>query len=206
MPFQPAPGVIGVVIEGRLSGQLYENTLYFFQNGADPTVGDCVTVAGVVADFFVGSILPLVTDSLVAFRVIAKNLFVNGGAKGVVSMNGQAGSVGTEQAPNNVCAVVTYDTGQSGKSSHGRNYIGGIPNAVIDVNTIDPTFAGDIVTAYQSLLPGGSHDPSPYSWAVLSRVSGGITMAEAIAVPVLNVYFTDTTVDSQRRRLPGRGK
>jgi len=37
-------------------------------------------------------------------------------------------------------------------------------------------------------------------------VSGGITMAEAIAVPVLNVYFTDTTVDSQRRRLPGRGK
>jgi len=31
-------------------------------------------------------------------------------------------------------------------------------------------------------------------------------MANAIAVPVANVYFTDNVVDSQRRRGPGRGK
>lgn len=206
MAFQPAPGTIGVVVEGRLSGQLYENTLYFFQNGADPTIGDCQAIATLVSQWWTGSVLPNLTDSLVMVRVTAKNLFINGGAKGVQSMGGAAGGVATEQSPNNVSAVVTFDTGQSGKSSHGRNYIGGVPNAAIDVNTIDIGFIAQIIGAYQELLPGGGSDPTPYFWSVLSRQSGGIVAATALAVPVQNVYFTDNTVDSQRRRLPGRGK
>lgn len=206
MPFQPAPGTIGVVIHALLSGQTYNNTLYFFQDGADPTVGDCTTVAQNVADWWDATIRQKITDSWQGVKVTAKNLFINGGAKAVISITGQQGVVATEQAPNSVCAVVTFDTGQSGRSSHGRNYIGGVPNANIDVNTIDPAWANDIIGGYQQLLPGGPFDPSPYFWSVLSRQSGGVVSAQAIAVPVLNVYFTDTTVDSQRRRLPGRGR
>jgi len=206
MPFQPAPGTIGVVVEGRLAGQQYENTLYFFQNGADPTVGDCIAIATIVGDWWTAEVLPNLTDELIMLKVVAKNLFVNGGAKGVISIAGATGGVAAEPAPNNVCAVVTFDTGQAGKSSHGRNYIGSIPNSEIDVNTIGGGFANTIISAYSTLLPGGTHDPSPYFWSVLSRKSGGVTLAAALAVPVLNVYFTDSTVDSQRRRLPGRGK
>lgn len=206
MPFQPAPGTIGVQIEGRLSGQQYINDLYFFQNGADPTVGDCATLGGLLVGWWNNEILPNICDNFLGIRVVAKNLFVNGGAKSVQSLNGQQGSIETEAQPNNVAVVVTFDTGQSSKSSHGRNYIGAVPNAQVDVNTINPAFATAIIDAYKALLPGGAYDPTPYFWSVLSRQSNNVVMAEAIAVPVLNVYFTDTTVDSQRRRLPGRGK
>lgn len=206
MPFQPAPGVIGVTIEGRLFGQQYINDLYFFQNGADPTVGDCSTVATIVKDWFIAEVLPQVTETLIMLKVTAKNLAVNGGAKAVIGFGGAQGEVLTEQAPNNCCAVVTFDTGQSGKSSHGRNYISGVPNAVIDVNTIASDWYADLIDGYMTLLPGGAFDPSPYFWSVLSRQSAGIILGSAIAVPVLNVYASDTTVDSQRRRLPGRGR
>lgn len=206
MPFQTAPGTIGVVIHGRLSGETTNNDLYFFQNGADPTVGDCITIAQIVHDWWANAMLSLLPNTWQGVKVVAKNLVVNGGAKGVISATDLVGAIGTEQAPNNVAPVVTFDTGQSGKSSHGRNYIPGIPNANVDVNTIDPDWATSVSNGYRFLLPGGANDPSPYYWSVLSRQSGGILLGAAIAVPVLNVYFTDLTVDSQRRRLPGRGK
>lgn len=206
MPFQPAPGTIGVQVECRLSGQQTINDLYFFQNGADPTIGDCLTIADLVRLWWIENILPNLSETLVAFRVIAKNLFVNGGAKGIIGFSGETGGIATEQAPNNVAAVVTFDTGQAGKSSHGRNYIPGVPNANITVNTIDSAFITAITDAYKQLLPGGLADPAPYFWSVLSRQSGGVVAAQATAVPVANVYFTDNIVDSQRRRLPGRGK
>lgn len=206
MPFQPAPGTIGVVIQGKLSGQDDQNTLYFFQNGADPTIGDCQAIATLVAAWWDATVRQKICDTWQGQKIVAKNLFVNGGAKAVISIATQFGVISTEQAPNNVAPCVTFDTGQSGKSSHGRNYIGGIPNANINVNDIDSGWANDIIGAYQQLLPGGAHDPTPYFWSVLSRQSGGVVAAQATAVPVLNVYFSDLTVDSQRRRLPGRGK
>jgi hypothetical protein len=206
MPFQSAPGVIGVVVHGRLSGQLTNNTLYFHQNGADPTVGDCSAIASLVASWWNSEVLPSLNQNLIMVKVVAKNLVVNGGAKAVASMGGQVGGVTSEQAPNNIAPCITYDTGQSGKSSHGRNYIPGISNSDVADNDVEAAWANTILGAYQTLLPGGTHDPTPYFWSVLSRQAAGVVLANAIAVPVLNVYFNDTTVDSQRRRLPGRGK
>jgi hypothetical protein len=206
MPFQPAPGTIGVVVHGLLNGETTNNTLYFFQDGADPTVGDCTTIATLVNTWWAANVAPKLPEMWIGVKVVAKNLFVNGGAKAVISMVGVEGGTAGESAPNSVAPVVTFDTGQSGKSSHGRNYIPGIVNADVTVNTVSSGWAADIITAYQQLLPGGANDPSPYFWSVLSRKSNNIVLAEAIAVPVLNVYFTDTTVDSQRRRLPGRGR
>lgn len=206
MAFQPAPGVIGVTIEGRDVQQMTINTLSFFQNGADPTVGDCQAINNLISSWYITEMLPLLCDVLTMLRVTSKNLYVNGGARATLSMAGNQGGVATEQAPNLVSAVVSWDTGQSGKSSHGRNYIPALPNSAIDTNNLDPAFITAVVAAYSELLPGGAFDAAPYYWSVLSRVSGGIVMANAIAVPVQNVYFTDDVVDSQRRRGPGRGR
>jgi|SRR6185369_15579981 hypothetical protein len=206
MPFQPAPGVIGVVIEYDLNNQLAENTLYFFQNAADPTVSDCITIATLVRDWIEGAVFPQLSNQILVRKVVAKNLAVNEGARGVVIGTGANGGITTEMSPNLVAATITFDTGFGGKSSHGRNYIPAIPNVSININFLDPAFMTFMVAAYEELKPGGAHDPTPYSWSVLSRVHAGVVMANAIAVPVANVYFTDNVVDSQRRRGPGRGK
>jgi hypothetical protein len=206
MAFQSAPGTIGVVVDGRLSGQTAQNTLSFWQDGADPTVGDCITIATLVRDWYEGAVMPQLTNMLNVLKVTAKNLVVNEGARGIVPGTGTVGGISTEQAPNLVSCVISWDTGFGGKSSHGRNFLPGIPNANIAANTIESAFITFMVAAYQELLPGGAHDPTPYKWAVLSRKHLGVVMASAIAIPVANVYFTDDTVDSQRRRGPGRGK
>jgi len=117
-----------------------------------------------------------------------------------------AGGVATEQAPNNVAPAISLGTGLGGRSSHGRNYIVGTPNTMVNINTIDPAFIGAFTNAYAQLLPGGGNDPTPYVFSVVSYFSGGVQRGTPFSWPVRSVGFTDNIVDSQRRRLPGRGK
>jgi len=73
-------------------------------------------------------------------------------------------------------------------------------------------FMADMIAAYSQLLVGGAALPVGWEWVVVSRYSGTdvnddpVPRVTGIATLVSNVLFTNNTVDSQRRRLPGRGK
>jgi hypothetical protein len=72
-------------------------------------------------------------------------------------------------------------------------------------NTLNAGYASDFVIAYNDLLPGGVFEPDGWRWVVLSRYTAGAPRAAGVAFAVTRALFTDLTVDSQRRRLPGRG-
>jgi hypothetical protein len=77
-------------------------------------------------------------------------------------------------------------------------------------NQIDSATAAAFVDAYSLLLDFGQDIGA--SWVVVSRFSGvdangdPIPRAAGVTTPITSVLVVDNIVDSQRRRLPGRGR
>jgi len=114
--------------------------------------------------------------------------------------------------PGNVTMAVSFRTSAAGRSGRGRNYIAGLVDLRDGNSLLDDVYAGQLVDAWSGLRTLGSED----GWAqvVVSRYSGYTIVdgkkvptprAEGITNEVNTILLTDRTLDSQRRRLPGRG-
>jgi hypothetical protein len=112
---------------------------------------------------------------------------------------------------NNVTLAIKLGTGLGGRSYHGRFYFVGIGPGLYNSTQPNQLKAGS-VTAFE----GANHDflaainDAPITignvqLVVASFVTAGTDRIPAIATRVSSVSLTDTTFDSQRRRLPGRG-
>lgn len=114
-----------------------------------------------------------------------------------------AGENTDEQMPNNVTAAVKFTTGLRGRSFRGRVYYIGLTNQHVIANTIDPGHVTTMNGWFANLITRlGALDAQ---LVVASRIGGGVERTTGISTPVLSASV-DATVDSQRRRLPGRGQ
>lgn len=211
MAFIPVPNVAQVKLEGTLDSQQTINDMYF-QLAGGITLADLQGLVTNMIDWFQFEYTAMCSEDWHTVAVHARDLsadlsFVVDGAP--ATTNGQKPQ---ESAPGNVCACVSFRTGLGGRSFRGRNYIPAVPNDLVAINTLDPEYISTALAAYALLLPGGGALPGGWEWVVVSRFTGGspgvpsVPRSEGIATPVTNVLFADTIVDSQRRRLPGRGK
>jgi len=107
--------------------------------------------------------------------------------------------------PNNVTLAIKFSTAGRGRASRGRNYILGITEESVTANQVGPGFITAYVSAYQALFTALGDMTNPWTWVVYSRQLNNALRAEGLAQEILNVGFVDNVIDSQRRRLPGRG-
>jgi len=106
--------------------------------------------------------------------------------------------------PNNVTLSIKKATGLIGRSFRGRTYHVGLPENVVTNNTVDTAFVGQLRDAYDALKqPLGAL--IPVDLCVLSEWADGAPRTEGICTVVTGIGV-DPIVDSQRRRLPGRGR
>jgi len=112
--------------------------------------------------------------------------------------------------PNNVAVTVSFRTGLSGRFARGRNYVSGLSEDAVVLNTVDSAVLADIQAGYEALQDVASDNTS--TWVVVSRFSGvdgdgvPIPRVEGVTTPITAVIIVDSIIDSQRRRLPGRGQ
>lgn len=118
----------------------------------------------------------------------------------VLDVNGE--QVGTV-APLNVCLTVKFTSDLSGRSYHGRNYVSAIVVTNLDGNQIDAVWATAIVNGYAAL--NGYLGVVNAQHIIASTMTDGNQRASGVTVPVRGYSVTDYNVDSQRRRLTGRG-
>jgi len=210
MAFVPSATEVRAQLEGRIDGQTTINDLYFSLPGGY-ILSDIQSLAVNLEDWFVLSLAPLLSQDWAALSLHVRALNVPAGF--VVDRPAVAtGGVAIESAPSNVAACVSFRTGIAGRSFRGRNYVPGIPNSVLTLNTMSDTFMIDVRQAYELLLPGGGALPGGWIWGVESQFSGTdinrkpIPRAAGVFTPIVSVLFVDPTVDSMRNRLPGRGK
>jgi hypothetical protein len=108
--------------------------------------------------------------------------------------------------PSNCTFCVSFRTDGRGRSSRGRNYVAGLAESNVNGNVLDPVDADGIVAAYTNGILANVTLDGYFTWVVLSQYENKQPRTNALAQPVLSVLYTDRIIDSQRRRLTGRGK
>lgn len=204
MPFIPGSNLLMVELFQRLDSQRIENTLYFqfgsaalLESGANALLGDILT-------WWDTEMAPLLVQSLSLVEVKGTDLTTETSEVFTAVPNPViTGDVADESLPANVAACVSFRTTARGRSNRGRNYVPGIPSNQVSINTMAQGFADSLADAY--LLLQGVGVANGATWVVASRFSNGAPRVGMAVRAITSVVVTDLTVDSQRRRLPGRG-
>jgi len=203
MAFIPAENCVSVELRYDLFGQNVENTLFFFcEDGVN--LSNMATLAGEIDDWWDTSLRPLQSTAVTYRETYVTDLTSD--TSPTYSSTANTGMAGSKAAsaglPGNVTFCLTFATAARGRSGRGRNYIVGLVEGDVTGNALVNTQADALVGAYEQLLTLFS---TPYDWVVLSSFSEGAPRVERLIQPVQSVRYADLYIDSQRRRLTGRG-
>lgn len=210
MPFVPVPNTLQVEAIYLLDGQRVENTLYFEHPGGWdlPSITAWMEQLRLLIE---EDLLPLLSSTIQFIELVGRLLDTASsiGYSIAISPPGTGGASG-ELMPNNVTYTVSFKTGLTGRSFRGRNYIPGLSINSVDGNNIASAFRTGVLAFYDALLALATSEG--LGWVVVSRYSGvdadkkPIPRVTGVTTPIVAATTFDNTVDSQRRRLPGRGR
>lgn len=204
MPFVPVPDTCQVELRYTWDSQQVENTLYFY-NVSEWSTSQMTDLAGAVAAWWHTSVRPQQSED-VTLRELYLTDLRSVTAPTVTYATGlpDVGSAAAPSVSNNTSLAISFRTAGRGRSSRGRNYWVGLLANQVDASEVAPAHAASIQAAYEALIDAVSE--SDWNWVVVSRFHNGAPRTEGLRQPVQSVVVTDLVVDSQRRRLPGRGR
>jgi hypothetical protein len=110
-----------------------------------------------------------------------------------------------------VTLAIKIATGLGGRSYHGRFYFVGIGPGLFNSTQPNQLKSGSVTafesafTAWVSDIAAITTDVGSVDFGVCSFVTAGTDRVPALFTTGTALELTDTTFDSQRRRLPGRG-
>lgn len=203
LPFIPAPNCVEVVLRFTWQGQRVAITLSF-EGAAPATAASMTTLAGAIETWWKASLKPL-TVSTVTLNDIVVTALDSASAPGITYpiTSGGAGTAAGASVPSNSTITTTFVTALRGRSYRGRNYFVGLNTGQLqNAVQLSTTVAASILAAYASLP--GNVAASGFTHVVISRFTGNAPRVTAVATPV-TAYQQEIFMDSQRRRLAGRG-
>lgn len=204
MDYIPVENTALVQLIQVLDQQRIENTLYFFRaDGWD--IEGLTDLGAAAAAWWVANIAPNVSQELSLVQVISTDLTTQTSPSVTVNVSpAEPGTRVQASEPNNVAICISFRTALRGRSFRGRNYISGLGVSDVTGNTFDQNLLDAIVEGYQSLVDTPLLGDT--SWSVVSRFTNNEPREAGEAVPILTALSIDNVIDSQRRRLPGRGQ
>lgn len=204
MPFVPVANTVMVEAVYEWDGQVVENTMYFERTVGGVAEGDITGLLELIRTTIEEELMPLLTTGIQLVRLVGTLLEAIDAISVTLSVNPPfAGGVPDEAMPNNVSYVVSFITAQRGRSFRGRNYVPGLPQTAVAGNHIVPGTRTALLAFYETLAAAAVIDE--WLMVVVSRFANGAERVAGVTTPI-NAFTTfDTVVDSQRRRLPGRG-
>lgn len=195
----------GAMVELRYlwNSQRVENVLWF-EGPADFSTGDLTALADGVRDWWIDQMRPLTgTDVLLtAVKATAMHSETAPTYELPVTVDND-GTASSTSVYNNTTWVVTMKTVERGRSFRGRNYIVGVPSAIVNENQVSSAYAFGVVGAYAQLLNATYVGLNLLS--VCSRFHNGAPRTSGVLTAVTGFGYADFYLDTQRRRSPGRG-
>ena len=202
MPFVPTANTVMAELRFLLDGQRVENTL-FFQGSSTIDAPELVALGDALVDWFETNVQPLQADAVLFREIYLTDLTSETALTHTrVVIPNTVGGVASPPLPNNVTLTVSFRSAGRGRFSRGRNYFIGLTEAQVGNNAVSLTLTDDLAAAYNALpaaLPAG------FVWVVCSRYTAAGPRPAGFNSPVVAALVVDNVVDSQRRRLPGRG-
>lgn len=204
-PFIPAPHCASVEFIYAYSSVVAENRVNV-QAATDFDLTMCQDLWTLARQWWIDYMKPYVSNTCSLNRIRVKALHAN-----VAPMYDQVvipshpGQDTNTSLGNNVSFVIKLTTGNAGRSARGRWYVCGI-TTLRSTNGVSVSSASagnwvNALAALQSGLQGVGQD-----LIVLSYRNEKAWRTEAVAYPVTGIVYTDLNLDSQRRRLLGRGR
>jgi|SRR5215216_185592 len=184
-----------VVVKQRLYGQDVLN-VWHVQVSASPDEAELLDVA---AHFQLGygDLFTHLSDEIALTEIFVRNLGVVGGIEATLSITPeQVGGISTESMPSGVALCISLRTALGGRRFRGRKYFAGIPRSEVVANSFTSAFVGALLGSIGGMIGDLATAGNPISIASFT----GSTL-----VPVTAAVAADLDVDSQRRRLNGRG-
>lgn len=204
MAFIPVPNTLKVELVMSWDTQVVENVLHYEWIApwsiarANELAADLVSWWSATMDAYVAN-----TVSLNLIRMTdleSETGFVVNYATGLPL----AGANTNPSLPNSNTVVITKRTANRGRSFRGRIYQVGLTENVVTANAVSSVVVGQLIAAWELIrvvaLTGGDAE-----MGVVSLQSNLAPRTTGIITPITN-FTSDGVIDSQRRRLPGRGR
>jgi len=201
--FIPVPKTARAVLRQACFGQTVENVFHFIK--ADDYDGvDCADLANAVVTAWDNNIKPLVSPDVVLNDVIVTAIHVVSGPQYVASagITGTAAEAGFETIGNTI--AIKFGTGNSGRSYRGRMYWPQLLASGVSNNELSLVAASAYIAALDTFFAeidsgiGSAH-------AIVSYQNECEWRTEGVSTAVNSYSVVDRHLDSQRRRLSGRG-
>jgi len=212
MPFVPATSVVEMEFRMLLDGQKIENTLYF-KHVTTFNTSDMQILALDAIGWWTTLVAPIQPLDLTLVEVVVTDLTTATSPQVTEApVPPVAGTFAGNVLPNNVSLAVSFRTANRGRSFRGRNYIPCLMEGQVVKNTVESVTVTQWLSVYNQVPDLISPESGSWTWVVLSRYSGTdgdgkpLPRTAGVATPITSAVIVDPTVDSMRRRLPGRGQ
>lgn len=207
MAFIPAIGVAKVCLHLTVMGQNMQLCLHFKKTTGTPSDADLAALAQAASDGWQTFLKPNFGTFLDHVYSVATDLTTQSGHQATnTPASPVPGTGGSTPISNGSAAVATWRTAGRGRSRRGRTYLPGLSSAwVANAITLDPTAISAVLADLASYTAALEAATSPtYNHVIVSKQENLVAQDPANTYEVTAVTM-DTFIDSQRRRLGGRG-
>jgi hypothetical protein len=203
MAFQSVPNTAAVHFRATMHGENIENVIYVTA-GSPYSQTDIDDIAEIADNAWATYMLAVLSQDYIYRETYVKGLedIIDLEATDATHAS-DPGEIAAAAMPGNVAFAIKFQTGHTGRSARGRNFVAGLTEAAVTGNLLDSTYADAIRDAYVSI--GTALNAGGYPQVVVSRYTNGAKRATGLTLPVTVISYTDLAVDSQRGRLAGRG-
>lgn len=203
MPFIPVPNTVAVEMVFLQGGSVVQNVLHYEASGV-PIPDEMVELANDIIAWWSSDVRPQVNDqtSLIEVRVTSLDDAIAPSVSVVTGLP-LAGSAAQPMLPSNVTLSLTKRTILRGRNFRGRLYFIGLGEGQVVGNTVNGVTVTALINAYNNSL---SFATTSLTWelVVVSLYFNNAPRTSGVTTEVTS-FTSDGIIDSQRRRLPGRG-
>lgn len=203
-PFIPGAGVVSIELIYSQASIVMENQIHVHY-GFDPNIDDLHVLRDVAIDWFEDVYRPGIANNLALVRVRTKSLASSDAVMEDYALPSAIfGTNSGGHLPPNATFCIKLATASAGRSARGRWYVAGLTSAQLStIATVTTGFRDFVVDALNTLKDALS-DAST-TLVVASFRHDNEWREEIQTYDVTNFVAVDLNVDSQRRRLLGRG-
>lgn len=195
-----------VRLQYTLSAQLVENEFYFVSL-VSPTEAVMDELADVVLDWATLNWHNFLPTNCAVTGCVVECLDETFLFTKPYSLPAPVAGSGSAGAPNNVSFSIQRIILGRYKGGHPRLYVPGIRlDKITSINTLDATHADNMVTELNALILAAIGSTSDFTPVCLRTTGPGSTPGHPAPINITAYKYRDLNLDSQRRRLPGRGR
>ena len=205
MPPLNIPGGIRIAMHFTYLDQKVENVYHCMNNLPNPGEVQLHLVANTFKNWWITELKPLTSNKLVLREVTAGETVPGGITVLETGDLPAAGNSADNAMPGNVTLAVKLGTGLAGRSYRGRTYHLGMTIGQTNGDQVQGAALASIQAAYEALRTALDNALVGVEFSVLSTQHDKAWRDPAIMTPITGVAI-DPDLDSQRRRLAGRGQ